>query len=296
MKIEKYVASLLPSIRKDKVLDDIAAIRKELRDATIPAYSSIAVVFGKWKWQSDEMKGKATAFSRLVGGGNLVEVIGHGLDKLDASLTVAEEFIMKTYNEETVTSAITYKKAAVLQYVDAISFVVKYARRFANYMLVCEAAKFPDSDTSLSVAFAPAEIGYIEGNFMMFCQAFKALAIEPKEVQKRIDETPDIIVKASAAGMLEEIHGAARVDAFGMNFISSKWNPFYHIGKAFAEFQVSSYKAAREELALVQMRKLYLEKLQAKKPDAALAQEIEYSEGRLQSLHASIAKMEAAYA
>jgi hypothetical protein len=296
MKIEKYVASLLPAIRKDKVIEDIAAIRKELRDVTIPVYASIAVVFGKWKWQSEEMKAKASAFNRLAGGGNVVEVIGHGLDKLDGALTVAEEYIMKAYNEETVTSAITYKKAAVLQYVDAISFVVKYARRFANYMLVAESAKFPDSDTNLKTSFAPAEISYIETNFMMFCQALKALAIEPKEVQKRIDETPDIIVKASSAGMMEEIHGASRVDAFGMNFISSKWNPFYHIGKAYAEMQVSGYKAAREELALVQMRKLYLEKLQAKKPDAALAQEIEYSEGRLQSLHANIAKMEAAYA
>lgn len=295
MKIEKYIATLLPSIRKDKVLEDIGVVRQELRDTTIPAYSTIHVLFNKWKWRSQEMQMKANTFSRLVGPGNLVDVIGHGLDNLDQTLTVAEEYITKAFNEETVTAAITYKKANVLQYVDAVSFLVRYARRFSNYLLVCETA-VDDHDTQMAESFAPAEIGYIEGNFMMFCQAFKAIAIPVKEVIKRIEETPEIIVRAASAGVISEVHGEKRIDAFGMNFISAKWNIFYHIGKAVAEWQVNNYNAAKQELQLVQMRKIYLEKIQAKRPDAALQTEIQYNEGRVQNLNARLAKLEAAYA
>lgn len=294
MKIEKYVATLMPSIRKDKVLEDIAVVRKELRDSTIPAYGAIFPLFGKWKWRSKEMQSFSSTFARLVGGGNMVEVIGHGLDELDKALDVAEQYIIKAFNEELVTAAITYKKASVLQFVDAVAFLTRYARRLANYMLVCETA-VDDHDTQVAESFAPAEIGFITGQFLTFCQGFKAIAVPAKDVIKRIEDTPEIIVKASSAGVVNEIHGTKRVDAFGMGLIPGRWNPFYHMGKAIAEWQVSGYNAAKEELALVQMRKLYLEKLNAKKPDAALQSEIQYTEGRLLNLSAKIGKMEVAY-
>jgi hypothetical protein len=296
MKIENYVAGLSPSMRKDQVLDDITNVRKELVQATIPAYETISTVFGKWKWKSKEMQTHATAFGRMVGGGQMVEVILKGLRDVSAALTVAEDYIVKTYNSEVASTAITYKKANVLQFVDAIAFLTRYARRYANYMLVCETATIPDSDTNLKEAFAPAELSYIENNFTMFCQALKAIAIPAKEVEKRIEEAPEVIVKSASASVLGETMGAKKTDSFGLNFIAAKWNPFYHIGKALAEWQVNSYNAAKEELQLVQMRKLYLEKLNAKKPDAALAQEIQYTEGRLQNLTVKIARQEASYA
>jgi hypothetical protein len=296
MKIEKYVASLAPSMRKDQILDDIISVRKELKEATIPAYETIATLLGKWKWKSKEMQGYATAFGRIVSGGHLVDSILKGLKEISGALDVAEDYITKTYNEETVSAAITYKKANVLQFVDAIAFITRYARRYANYMLVCETSMFEDSDTSLTEAFAPAELSFIEGNFVMFCQGFKAIAIPAKEVQARIEEAPEVIVKSASANLIGETLGAKKTDSFGLNFIAAKWNPFYHIGKAIAEFQVSSYNAAKEELQLVQMRKLFLEKLNAKKPDAALAHEIQYTEGRLQNLTVKLAKQEAAYA
>lgn len=296
MKIEKYVGFLSPSMRKDQILDDIVNVRKRLTESTIPAYEAISTLFGKWKWRSKEMQGHASAFSRLTGKGNMVEVLLKSLKEISAALDSAEDYIMKTYNEETVTAAITYKKANVLQFVDAIAFVTEYARKFANYMLVCETSVFEDSDAKLTDAFVPAELWYIENGFMTFCMAVKAIAIPVKEVQKRIDEAPEVIVKAAAAGIMQETLGVNKTDTFGLNFIPPKFNIFYRVGKMFAEWQVGRYNAAKEELQLVQMRKLYLEKLNAKKPDAALAQEIIYSESRSQGLNSKIAKMEASYA
>jgi hypothetical protein len=296
MKVEQYIATLAPSMRKDKILDDLAVARKELKDYTIPAYDTISVLFGKWKWQSEEMKTKATAFSRIMGGKGVVLTIQEALQTIDKNLDVVQDFIVKTFNEEIVTSALTYKKAAVLQYLDAVSFLTKYARKFANYLLVCETQHLPDADSTLADAFAPAEIAYIESKFVMFAQAMNALACSPKDVIKRINDAPDVVVQAANAAVVEQTLGNKKTDPMSLGFISGTWNPFYHIGKAIAAWQVDSYNSAKEELQLVQMRKLYLEKLQAKKPDAALAQEIQYVEGRVQNLNAKIAKMESDYA
>jgi hypothetical protein len=296
MKIEKFVAGLAPSMRKDQILGDIANVRKELNESTLPAYEAISTLFSHWKWRSEEMKSMSSTFSRLAGGGNMVESLLKGLKEVSAALDTAEDYIMKTYNEEMAVSALTYKKAGVLQFVEAIAYVTKFSRKLANYMLVCETAVLDDSDTVINEAFTPFERGYLEGGFMTFCQAFKAIAIPVAAVKARIEEAPEVIVKAAAAGIMHETLGEKKTDSFGLNLIAAKWNPFYHIGKAIAEWQVSSYNASKEELQLVQMRKLLLEKLAAKKPDAALSQEINYNEGRVQNLNAKIAKMEASYA
>jgi hypothetical protein len=296
MKVEQYIATLAPSMRKDKILDDLACVRKELKEFTLPAYDSISILFDKWKWKSEEMKAFSLSFNRVVGGKGVVPTIREGLKTVLANLDVLEDLIVKTFNEELVMSAITYKKATILQYLDAVSFLSKYARRFANYMLVCETSILADSDTSIGEAFTPAELGFIGSKFLVFAQAMVALSCKPQDVIKRIEMAPEVIVKAASAAVLEQTLGREKVDPIKIGLISAAWNPFYHIGKAIAAWQVDSYNSAREELQLVQMRKLYLEKLQDKKPDAALAQEIEYAEGRVQNLNAKIAKMEADYA
>lgn len=296
MKVEQYISTLQPSMRKDKILDDLAVVRKELSEATIPAYESIAVLFAKWKWRSEEMKTKSQMFSRVMGGKGVVPTILDGLKLIYSNLDTVEQMVVKTFSEELISSSITYKKATVLQYLDACMFLSKYARKFANYLLVCETQGLDESDTVLSEAFAPAELGYIEGKFLIFAQAMSALAVSGKEAIKRIDDAPDVVVKAAALGVLEQTLGSAKTDPMKLGFISAAWNPFYHIGRAIASWQVDNYNSAKEELQLVQLRKLYLEKLQAKKPDAALAQEIQYMEGRVQNLNSKIARMENDYA
>lgn len=296
MKVEQYIATLAPSLRKDKILDDLGVVRKGLKDATIPAYETLESLFGKWKWQSPEMKTMATSFGRLAGNKGVVPTILEAMTNTAKALDVVEDMIIKQFNEEVISTALTYKKATVLQYLEAVSFLSTYARKLANFLLVAETATFPDSDVTVATSFAPAEISYIQDKFLMFTQALVALSGKPEDIEKRLSEAPDVVVKAASAGALEQTLGKTKTDPMKMNFISSTWNVFHHIGKAFAEWQVSKYNGAKEELQLVQMRKLYLEKLQAKKPDAALAHEIEYMEGRVQNLNANIAKMEADYA
>jgi hypothetical protein len=296
MKIEAYLASLLPTLRKDQILDDCRNTRVELRETTLPAYEVAVPLLGKWKWKSEEMKAHAATFTRLVKGGNIIAVIEAGLKETVATLALAETYVMKSYNEEVVSVALTYKKANVLQFIEAVAFVSKFARKFINYAFVYETASYEDGETVIKDALTPYEIKWIDDNFVSFCTAFSAVAQAVKTVEDAIESVPEITVKTSNQGALKETLGEKRLDPFKLGFISAKMNPFYHVGKWMAEGQVDRYNAAKEELRLVQLRKLNLEKLNERKPDAALQNEIQYSENRVQGLNAKIAKMEAQYA
>jgi hypothetical protein len=296
MKVEQYIATLAPSLRKDKILDDLGNVRKGLREATIPAYDALDTLFGKWSWRSEDMKSISSSFGRIAGSKGMVPTILEALNNTARNLDVVEQMVISQFNEEVVSSALTYKKASILQYLDAVQFISNYARKLANFLMVAETATFPESDVAVKTSFVPAEVNFIHDKLTMFAQALVAIACKPDELSKRIDEAPEVVVKAATAGAVAQTLGSAKTDPMKMNFIASTWNPFYHIGKAIAEWQVGKYNSAKEELQLVQMRKLYLEKLQAKKPDAALASEIDYMEKRVQDMNAKIAKMEADYA
>jgi hypothetical protein len=296
MKIEAYLASLFPTLRKDQILDDVRNTRVELRETTLPAYEVATPLLGKWKWKSEEMKSFSTSFSRLVKGGNMISVIGSGLQETIGTLAAAEGYVIKSYNEEVASVALTYKKANVLQFIEAVAFVSKYARKFINYAFVHETALIPDSDTTTKDAITPAEEKWISQNFIPFCTAFASVAQAVKSVEEAIESIPEITIKSSDPHALRETLGEKRLDPFKFGFINAKMNPFYWWGKWSAEGEVARYNAAKEELRLVQLRKLNLEKLNERKPDAALQREIQYTENRAQGLNAQIAKMEAKYA
>ncbi|WP_144106604.1 hypothetical protein [Paraburkholderia sp. BCC1886] len=296
MKIEQYLATILPSFKKDQILDDVRNTRVELREATLPAFEVAHGLLGHWKWKSGEVKDVASNFQRLVKGGNLVTVITEGLRDTVETLALAESFVMKSYNEEVVSQALTYQKANILQFIEAVAFVSRYSRKLLNFIFVNETrATAPDSVQK--DALTPYEIKWIDDNLVTFCTAFAAVAQPVKKVEDAFDGIPEIVVKSSNADVLKAMAGGEkRLDPFRFGFIDAKMNLFYHVGKWLAEGQVERYNAAKEELRLVQLRKLNLEKIAEKKPDAALQQEIEYTESRVQGLNAKIAKMEAEYA
>ena len=159
-------------------------------------------------------------------------------------------------------------------------------------MYVCETAEYPDSGTALNDSLSPAEIEWLNANFLSFCTALNVVSGNPQQVKKQIDNIPDIIITSENATTLPSTMGEARLDPFQMNLITVRMNPIYHIRMFVAEYQADRYKAAKEEVKLLQLRKLNLEKLADGKPEAHIQKEITYMETRIQGLNFKIAKME----
>ncbi|EKD22685.1 MAG: Virion structural protein [uncultured bacterium] len=295
MKFSNFIQSLLPSFGKDRVLEDCRLTRAEIKEVTAPSYDAAMEFLKGWKFKSPEMEKLLSIFNRMVkgsGSDNAIVTIAKSFDAILKNLDHTEDRIAKLYNEDVAGAGITYQKANLLQFVECVGFVSKFARKFLIYTYICETAQYENSSTDIAESLSPAEIEWLNANFVSFCTAFNIVCGNPQTVEKQFAAVPDIVITSENAETLPSTIGDAKIDPFQMKLIPIVMNPIYHIGMFVAEWQASRYKAAKEELKLLQLRKLNLQKTSEGKPDAHLQQEIKYMETRIQGLNYKIAKME----
>lgn len=295
MKFNQFIKSLLPSFGKDQVLEDCRLTITELKEITIPIYDTAEDVFLNWDFKTEELKANFSTFKNLVkvsSRGNFVTMVSASLKNTVDNLEEIEKIIKKGYSEEITGNGLTYFKANLLQFVECAGFVSKYARKYLLYIYVCETSKYTTEETSIADSITKAELEWLSANFINFCTAFNAVASNPSDVKRHIEDVPEIIITEDNADTLGATIGDKKIDPFNMGFIPIKLNPIYHIGMFVAEWQAARYKEAKEEMRLLQLRKLHLQNMIKDKPDAAVEKEIAYMETRVQGLSYKIAKME----
>lgn len=295
MNIRKYLVSLLPSFGRAEVEEDIRITRSEIKEFTQPAYEQAVTVFRGWKFKSESLEPQLTTFGRMVKGhGNPIETINAGWKNVLENLDQAEFLIKAHVSNEIAGAGLTYLKGNLLQFIEAVAFVSKYARKFLNYVYVCETAEFAEGGTSVMESLTPAELEWIKANFVTFCQAFNIVTGNPSKIKTQLENVPDIVVTPDNTDTV----GAqgSKVDPFHMGLIPIWMNPIYHVGMFVAEWQADRYNSAKQERKLVELRMLNLKKLHEGKPDAAVQREIQYLESRVQGLNFKIQKMETAHA
>jgi hypothetical protein len=295
MKIPFYLTSLLPSFGKDRILEDINVTRGEITEFTHPAYGIAAPDFKSWTFKSEHMKTLIQAFGRnLKGQGhdNFVVAIEKGFKPILANLDEVKRLVEATYGDDVGGVGITYLKANLLQFVELIGFVSKYARKLLIYTYAAETEMYPDSGTVFTDSITPAEIEWINANVVNFCTAFNIVTMPPEQVKKSINDVPDIVVKQENAHAMEQTLGDKKLDPFSMRLIPTWLNPIYHVRMFVAEWQTNRYHEAKAELQLLQLHRLHLEKLKDGKADASLKQQIEYTENRIRKISNKLRDME----
>lgn len=293
MKFTTFIKSLLPGFEKDRVLEDIRITRTELKEATIPAFESSVPLLKSSTLKSKEIEDFEKVFRRNNPGfpRELFEGLLEGLHTAESNLEVAEDLIIKTYNEDVAAGGMTYLKANLLQFVELVGFVSKYSRKFLFYTFVMEAAKFEANSLKMSESLSKAELRWIEENFLNFAQAFKIVSVPKAKLGKQLADIPDVVITSDNEDVLMRTQ-SNKVDPMSMRFIAAWLNPIYYIRMQVAEWQVNRYNAAKEELKVIQLRKLHLERLRNNEPDARLEKEIAYLEERAQKLNYKIQQME----
>jgi hypothetical protein len=296
MKIQNYLSSLLPSFGKDRIIEDVRLTKTEIKDVTHPSYEAALPLLKNWKFKSSKIKDHAQTFDRVVKkvkSGNMIVAIEAAFKPMIENLDAAENLIVKTYSEDVAGAGLTYLKANLLQFVECTGFVSKYARKFLLYIYICETAEYgEDGGTIIGESLSKAEIEWLDSNMVSFCTALSIVSGNPAHVKKSIEDVPDILVTTENIHTLGATVGEAKLDPFQMKLIPIWMNPIYHVGMFVAEWQASRYKASKEEVKLIELRKLNLIKLSENKPDAHLQQQITYMETRIQGLNYQIAQME----
>lgn len=304
MKITDYLASLLPTFDKNRVVDDVRATREELDDVTIPAYEQAVKVLGNRKLVNPQLVDLQDAFNRIFPGasGNFIAIIEKYLKPTLKNLKELEDVVEKTYNNEVAGLGLSYRKANLLQLIEGYAFATRYARKLLNFAYVAETAsleaKAEGAEQSvldkIAEQLVPADLEYLKKHIVYFSQVYAVCAGlgKAKDVVKAIEEIPDVIVTKDNAETLTATMGVDKVDPFRMGFIPVWLNPVYHIGMLVTEWQVARYKAAQEELRVLNLRKLKLEKQLDDKYDAKVDQQAKYMQQRVDELEYKIAKME----
>lgn len=297
MNLLTYLKGLLPSFDKNMILDDARITKSELKEFTYEAYETSLHFLGKWKWKSEQIKSFQVIFSRMLkvsGNDNMVTTIHKSLKMTLENLEIVEQIIEKTFNEEIASSGLTYLKANLLQFTEAVGFVSKYARKLLIYIYICETACYESDSEIIQIkqSLSPAEIKWLQENFVSFCTMLANVSRNGVDVKKVLENIPDIVITDENGSVLRNTIGENKIDPFEMRLVPIWMNPIYRVGMFVAEWQAKRYNAAKEEVKLVELRKLNLEKLTQNKPDARIQKEIEYMETRIQDINFKLAKME----
>lgn len=298
MKVLPYIKSLLPSIERNSVVEDIGNTRDMLKEAVIPSYESAEPFFKTWKFKSEEMKGLISTFEGSVkgaGNDNMIVTIAKAMDPILKNLDEIEDLVKRTYNTEVSGGGLTYQKANLLQFVECANFVARFSLKLLNYAYICETSKYEDGE-AIKNSLSKGEIAWIEQNMFNFALAFRIVSGNPGQVKKQIADIPDVEIKEDTDATLEETLGANRLDPLMMGFIPVRLNPIYHIRMFVANYQNARYKAALAERDMVNLRKMNLELMKDGKNDAAIQKHINELQERADKLNYKIKEMEEDYA
>ena len=302
MSLITFIKGLTPRIGRNEIAKSCELTLNALRDTTIPAYKSAYDLFKVTKLASPEAKRYQSDLRRSVKGASadMFETVLECLQNAESFLQYIEKRSDTLFADAEASIALTYQKATYTRLVAAIGFGTEYARRFLNYIYLLETAQ-ADSQFDLKTQLTPAETEYVEKYFNDFCIVLASLNRKLPELEKNISELPDAVVTEMTEKTFPATLGPSRVDPLGFNhFIvpidwTARANPFYLIGTVIASFQVKQYNIAKDELDLLQMRKLNLEKQRAGKPDANLERQIEHTADRIGTLRYEIERLEEKY-
>ena len=301
MKIKDYISSLLPSFTKTRMTEDLGIVREELRNTTLPAYTSSVKAFGNSRFKSEELIKFEDEFKKNVKTnfrGGSIAVIEQTLKMMDENVDVAEKAINAYYTDDVMRESMTFLKVNLVQYLETASFVTRYARRHLIWAVALETeAVGSDGGYGQKRSMTEGEYEWLRVQKYNFFTALSIMGgFTPAEVEKNLRDIPDIVVTKDNAPVIEKTVGIQKLDPFQFGLIPVWLNPIYHVRMRIAEWQVKRFKAAQHEKEVIELRLLQLKQAHAGKSDARLAEQIEYNEGRLQKLNYELKEMEDQYA
>lgn len=298
--IVDFVKSLLPSFKKDQVLDSCKLTKQSLQEHTLPAYEAADTLFKGRAFASKELEAYSALYSKAVDNVKGTQLITDIKDKLINAVKLLDHVADTCAREFSTTEAnlaLTFKKATYLRTVQSAEFASTYARKFLNYVYILE-TKEADKHTTLesNAGMVKVEVKWIEDNFVNFCSSCSILGFATSKYDEYVKRIPEATISDLSESTLgATLPSSKSLDPFLMQGISVSRNPFYLIALVRAEYQAKAYNRAKEEVELLQLRKLNLEKLQAKEPDAKIQKQIEYMANRIDGLNYKIAELQKDY-
>lgn len=296
MEFSKYLTSLLPTLGKDRILEDLDIQRDQIRDTITPTYAAAAEFFKKHPFQSALVKKMNDEFirqSKVGVRGNMIVQISHVWENTLRGLDVLDQMIEKNFGRETAQSGMTYLRANLLMHIEAVGFAMTYARKLLLWVYASETASYTKDGEPLTGNYgSKKEREWMQVHWADFIRVMTLLGRPHDELSKTYGSIPNAVIDPNRMSEIQTTVGAGKIDPMKHGYISSHWWPLYHLRIRIAEWQVLQRDRAKEELQAIQFRLLQLKQAQMGKPNARIDKEVEYYENEASKLSRKIAKIE----
>jgi hypothetical protein len=213
-------------------------------------------------------------FENKIGSGkNLFNDISAALLILKQNLKLIETYVEKNVPNNTIGSALSFKKGFALAYINNTEFCLDYILKLIDF--------YVDFEVNKSKMLSKANIVYVEGNIKRFSLLFSNLTIKTDKFEKEFNQLPDILITDDNQQLVtSENESIININSF-MGF---RYSPIFFISKIISDYQINKYKERKETIKYLQLRLTYLQNENGKLNDPVLEQEIEYIKNRIEKI------------
>lgn len=290
MKIMDFVKSLLPSLQKNQITEDLRITLSELEEVVTPSYRFATEYLKTSKLKSDKNKELATQFYRnfdLQGSSKQPSYIGEvnrRIEFIKENVVYLRELVEKDFDELTVSEGMTAKKVVVVRAASALSFISRFSTDLLNYMYVQEAIAV-NAELDESLQLSPAALKHVERNIGNFASVLSDFGIPNKDFSKILLSIPEVVISSKTDQALKGMYSDQQLDPFKSSYIQGfTGNPIYHLRMVIAEWQSNRYKANKDKKKTLELRLLHLKLQNEGKDDPKIEQEINYVQSRVDKI------------
>jgi hypothetical protein len=298
MNIFNFTKKLLPRIERHTVLEDLRTTEKECVNVAIPTWTAAGEHFKMLGLKSDRLEDMSFNFYRNFNlnkaskGVNFVQDISRRLENFHANVVFLQSVVDKYLEKDIIADGLTIRSAFVLRSGSNMSFVSRYVLNLLNYIYTVEAEAL-DVKLDQALSISPAEMRYVEKNFIRFVKLFSDYSIDPKAYKVRIGEKPDVFLAQNNAQAVSGFFAGSTIDSLDqVGLAGFVGNPIYRIRLVVAKWQNDRYESAKAKKQQLELRLTYLKSHEDNTEDPSIGREIERLQSRIEGFDKYLREVE----
>lgn len=296
MKLYDFAKGLLPSLEKNRVVEDLRVTLAELENSVLPNYSQGSEFFKLNKIKSDALKDLSDIFYRNITDksakqSSIIADVYKRLPNLIENTKRIQELVEANLERDMIREGLTASKITIIRAAESISFISGYMLDLLNYAYVQETTYIVEDGGDLD--FSIGKIKHVENNMSRFAKMVGEYAIQPDEFRKVLKDIPEVVINEKTQLSVSGVYKESTLDPFNTGYmVGFYYNPIYHLRLAVSEWQAGRYKANKDKKKVLELRLLHLKLKSENKSDPKLEQEITYLQSRIDKIERDLKRVE----
>lgn len=296
MKLFDFAKRLLPSLEKNRIIEDIRVTIAELENSALPNYSAASEFFKLNKIKSSELSDMTDIFYRNINDksmrqSSMIADVYKRLPNLIENAKYISTLIENELEADLIREGLTARKLLIIRAAESISFLSGFMLDLLNYAFVQETVVVTEGDNSIDMSVV--KIQHVENNMIRFSKILGEYAVQPAEFKKVLREIPEVVINERNQMSVSGVYKESVIDPFSTGYmVGFYYNPIYHLRLAISEWQAGRYKANKDKKKVLELRLLHLKLKSEKKNDPKLEQDITYLQSRIDKIERDLKRVE----